>query len=79
MINSLTTISDAFGRSTFPRLDDVKSRTLCLSFCLIIEQRAADLSASEDDIMDKIHEILVKLGIPKEEFYAVEKESSDLI
>jgi hypothetical protein len=62
----------------FPkRLDDPKSKALCLAFCLIVEERAACDTADDEDLLVKVHEALARIGIPREEFYQVEKENED--
>jgi len=61
------------------RMDDVKSKTVCLAVCLIVEQKAArNASADAEDLFDYIHRSLVALGIPKDQFYNVEKESGEI-
>jgi hypothetical protein len=59
----------------FPkRLDDVISKTLCLAFCLIVERRAADNVIADENLLVQVHRTLNSLGIPRDEFYPVEKE-----
>jgi hypothetical protein len=62
----------------FPkRQDDSWSKTLCLAFCLTVERLAARHASDEDDVLPKVHEALDVMGIPRDEFYQLEKESDD--
>jgi hypothetical protein len=59
----------------FPkRKADAWSETLCLAFCLTVEEVAGRQASADDDLIDKVHEVLVAIGIPREEFYQVERE-----
>jgi hypothetical protein len=60
----------------FPkRHDDVKSQTLCEIFRLVIERRAADYAQRQDEIIEEVDHEFAAVGIPRSEFYQVEKET----
>lgn len=60
----------------FPkRLEDPKSKTLCLAFYLVVEERAARNTTDDEDLLVEVHEALNYLGIPRDEFYQVEREN----
>lgn len=50
------------------------SGTLCLAFCLTVEEVAGRQASADDDLVDKVHEVLVAIGIPRDEFYQMERE-----
>ena len=59
----------------FPkRLDDAKSKALCRSFCLRVEQRAARDATNDEDMFVEVHQALASLGIPRDEFYQAQLE-----
>ena len=58
-------ISADSGRNTFRcRLDDSKSKTFCLTFCLLVDERAARDATDDGDLLVKVHEALACFGIP---------------
>ena len=62
----------------FPkRQDDPWSKTLCLAFCLTVERLAARHASDEEDVLPRVHEALDVMGIPRNDFYLLEKESDD--
>jgi hypothetical protein len=43
----------------------------------MVEHRAARGATGDEDLLVKVHEILIALGIPRDECYQVEKETGD--
>ena len=63
----------------FPkRPDDPKSKAVWLAFCIMVEHRVAHNVSDDEDLLVKVHETLIALGIPRDEFYEMEKESDHL-
>jgi hypothetical protein len=62
----------------FPnRHHDLKSKTLCEVFRLVVEKCAAHSGADDEDLLFELHQVVDAFGIPPEEFYQVEKECSE--
>jgi len=51
-----------------------KSRTLCRALCLMVEQRAATDAIEDENLLVQVHRVIHYLGIPREEFYQMEKK-----
>jgi hypothetical protein len=49
------------------------SKTLCMALALTLEDKARSL-VTDDDLIEKLHSVLNYFGIPKDQFYEVEKE-----
>jgi len=45
----------------------------------MVEQRAADNAIDDATLIVQVHWVLDSLGIPRDEFYQVEKESADIL
>ena len=48
------------------------STTLCMAIALILEDKAQAM-VTNDDLIEKLHYVLNCFGIPKDQFYEVEK------
>ena len=53
------------------------SKTLCMTIALMLEDKAETLRVNED-LIDKLHTLLKRFRIPKDQFYEVEKEIGDV-
>jgi len=51
------------------RLDDVKSKVLCMSLCVLVEHRAAASAIDDENVMVQVYRVLHHAGIPRQEFY----------
>jgi hypothetical protein len=61
---------------SFPkRHDDIKAKGLCMVFAQMVEILASQ--GDEEDEIVNVQEALKFYGIPREEFYQVEKETED--
>jgi hypothetical protein len=62
----------------FPRRNaDPWSATLCLAFRLTVEEVAARQVSGRDDLIHRVREVLAVIGIPRDEFYQLEKETAE--
>ena len=52
---------------------NILSKSVCVTIALIIENKAR-LIINDNDLVDKLHFLLKHYGIPKEQFYKIEKE-----
>ena len=58
----------------FPKYKrDVRFKALVLIFCKILQNKARH-DINYDDWSDKCHHVLVKFGIPKDQFEEIEKQ-----
>jgi hypothetical protein len=53
------------------------SKTLCMAIALILEDKAQAF-ATDEDLIDTLHHLLERFGIPKDQFYELEKEFGDV-
>jgi hypothetical protein len=62
----------------FPkRHRDEKAKFACEVLRQVVEQRAAHTGAQEKDLLFELSHVLDTIGIPREEFYQVEREAED--
>lgn len=65
----------------YPRWQQLgASRALCMAIALILQDKEdkAQSIATEDDLIDKLHDLLNLFGLPKDQFYEIEKEVGDV-
>jgi len=53
--------------------ESAASKTLCMVFALMLEDKAQSI-ATDDDIIEKVSYVLNCFGIPKGQFYDLERE-----
>jgi len=53
------------------------SMILCMAIALMLEDRAQAVT-TDADIIDKLHNLLDRFRIPKNQFYQIEKEIGDV-
>jgi hypothetical protein len=62
----------------FPkRHDDAKAKAICMLLCGIVERRAAYDAINAENALVQVQRLLITIGIPREEFYQVERETHD--
>ena len=57
---------------------NIASKTAPVSRIVMILEKKAPQVAAHDDLIDKLHRLLERFGIPQEQFYEVEKELGDI-
>ena len=53
------------------------SKALCMTIALMLEDKAQAITTNTE-LIDKLHNLLDRFRIPKDQFYEVEKEMGDV-